>query len=336
MKHYFAGSNTCTGFAGAFESIFDTGKLKHLFVLKGGPGVGKSSLMKRIAAYLDERGSSVECFHCSSDPDSLDGIIVDGRFAVADGTAPHIVDPVMPGAADTLISLGDGLDAAGLGANRGRISELTASMQRQFKAAHGFVAAAEGAYCAAGALISMDEYQTEEVFEGIAAAIPAASKGKSGGRRLFLSAVTPDGLRSLLDAREFAPAVRIEAPWCADLTRHLRRLAARLTREGHDVQEAVNPVNACRLEGLIVDDIPVLVRDEPIAEERLFAVDSDCLNAASRERARRMYADAIAAACEQLARARELHSQIERFYTSAMDFSVCDRAFERVIGAIEI
>ena len=61
------------------------------FVAVMGPsGCGKSTLLRRIAAHLEEQGETVELIHCSSDPDSLDGVICGARkFSVVDATPPH-------------------------------------------------------------------------------------------------------------------------------------------------------------------------------------------------------------------------------------------------------
>ena len=61
------------------------------FVVFVGPsGCGKSTLLRRIAAHLEEQGETVELIHCSSDPDSLDGVICGARkFSVVDATPPH-------------------------------------------------------------------------------------------------------------------------------------------------------------------------------------------------------------------------------------------------------
>ena len=59
-------------------------------LLCGRSGCGKSTLLRRIAAHLEEQGETVELIHCSSDPDSLDGVICGARkFSVVDSTPPH-------------------------------------------------------------------------------------------------------------------------------------------------------------------------------------------------------------------------------------------------------
>lgn len=113
--HYFPGGNTAEGFCSHFGDILPAPMQRRMFYLKGGPGVGKSTLMRRVGEAAEKAGLEVEYFHCSSDPDSLDAVCLPQKgAALMDGTAPHVYDPVAPGARDTLVSLGDFLDEAAL------------------------------------------------------------------------------------------------------------------------------------------------------------------------------------------------------------------------------
>lgn len=103
-KHYFACGNTAKGFQNLFASNLQN--LNKIFILKGGPGNGKSSLMKRIGKKFEE-DYVVEYIHCSSDADSLDGVIVRALgFAIVDGTAPHVIEPSVPGCVEQYVNLG--------------------------------------------------------------------------------------------------------------------------------------------------------------------------------------------------------------------------------------
>ena len=113
--HFFAGANTAHGFYSCFDHILPARERKRMYFIKGGPGVGKSTLMRRVAQTAEEKGLDVLYYHCSSDPDSLDGICLPARgMGMMDGTAPHVYDPAVPGARDTLLSLGNHLDEAAL------------------------------------------------------------------------------------------------------------------------------------------------------------------------------------------------------------------------------
>lgn len=104
-QHYFACGNTAKGFRNLFETNLND--LKKIYILKGGPGTGKSTLMKKVGKKYVDKGYEVEFIHCSSDPDSLDGVIVRKLgFGIVDGTAPHVIEPRTVGAIEEYINLG--------------------------------------------------------------------------------------------------------------------------------------------------------------------------------------------------------------------------------------
>lgn len=87
---FFLGANAPTGFYSLYDQMLDPHKARRIFLLKGGAGCGKSSLMKRAAAALEDVGEPVEYIRCSGDPDSLDAVIFPNLgAAVVDATAPH-------------------------------------------------------------------------------------------------------------------------------------------------------------------------------------------------------------------------------------------------------
>ena len=50
IKGYFACANSSRGFCNYFESNLQG--LERLYILKGGPGTGKSTLMKEVGAHF--------------------------------------------------------------------------------------------------------------------------------------------------------------------------------------------------------------------------------------------------------------------------------------------
>ena len=93
IRHMFPGGNTSKGFFSFYNYIISQEEAKRIFILKGGPGVGKSTFMKKTANEMLERGYDVEFMHCSSDNNSLDGVVIPNiGVALIDGTAPHVVD----------------------------------------------------------------------------------------------------------------------------------------------------------------------------------------------------------------------------------------------------
>ena len=72
--HFFLGANSGQGFQNLFPRFCKPEDHYDLIVLKGGPGVGKSTMMRRIGKAMEDRGEDVEYLYCSGDPNSLDGV----------------------------------------------------------------------------------------------------------------------------------------------------------------------------------------------------------------------------------------------------------------------
>ena len=111
---YFAAANGRDGFYSYFKECFDRPEIEKLYVIKGAPGTGKSKFMNDVSALAEAKGGYVKYYYCSSDPNSLDGVIArteSGAVAILDGTAPHNRDAVIPGAIDEIANLGDAFDS---------------------------------------------------------------------------------------------------------------------------------------------------------------------------------------------------------------------------------
>jgi len=108
---FFLGSNSPQGFVSRFDQLDYGDPQWHTFYIKGGPGCGKSSFMKRLATVFENRCPLMEQIPCSSDPDSLDAVIFpEWKVSIVDATAPHALEPKYPGLSESILSFGDFLD----------------------------------------------------------------------------------------------------------------------------------------------------------------------------------------------------------------------------------
>lgn len=106
--NYFLGANSPSGFVSLFEDWIGAADTNKVYIIKGTPGSGKSSFMKKIAAAVEEQGEKVEYIYCSADSSSLDGIrIPELGVLMVDGTAPHVVEPKYPYAVESYLNLGE-------------------------------------------------------------------------------------------------------------------------------------------------------------------------------------------------------------------------------------
>lgn len=92
---YFLGANAPDGFYSLYPQLIDLERARAVYILKGGPGCGKSTLMRRVGERMEQAGLETEYILCSGDPDSLDGLVLPQLgVAIVDGTAPHGTAPL--------------------------------------------------------------------------------------------------------------------------------------------------------------------------------------------------------------------------------------------------
>ncbi len=137
ISRWFAAANTPDGFVSYFREIFGISDIKKLYILGGGPGSGKSTIMKRVAQRCHERGLACELFHCSSSPFSLDGVLIPSLgTAVIDGTAPHTYDISLPGAREHYVDLGVAWNTQFLEERVGEITRLRDEKKKAYRRAY--------------------------------------------------------------------------------------------------------------------------------------------------------------------------------------------------------
>ncbi len=140
---FFAASNSSNGFVSYFEKIFSPESLDKIYIIKGGPGTGKSYLMRYIGKKAEQLGYTVEYFLCSSDTNSLDGILItELKTAMIDGTAPHMTDPIYPGAVEEIINLGEFFDISALTLQKDKIMGLIHAKKELYRRAYAFLGCA--------------------------------------------------------------------------------------------------------------------------------------------------------------------------------------------------
>ena len=139
---FFAAANGADGFRSYFDDIFSSETFDEIFILKGGPGTGKSTLLKELSHTFTRPGITAEIFYCSSDPKSLDGVLLSGhnkKVAILDGTAPHERDARIPGATDILVNLGDAFNKDALRKNKTKIVSLQKEKNAAYKDAYFYL-----------------------------------------------------------------------------------------------------------------------------------------------------------------------------------------------------
>jgi len=90
--HRLLGTLTPAGARDTLQSI--TQNVENRFFIKGYPGTGKSSMMKKLAGEALNRGYDVQKVWCGLDANSIDMVIIpELNFCIFDSTEPHVYFP---------------------------------------------------------------------------------------------------------------------------------------------------------------------------------------------------------------------------------------------------
>ena len=352
---YFAGGNTARGFYSLFDSNLEG--LERVYILKGGPGTGKSTLMKEIGAYWSEKGYSVEYLHCSSDPDSIDGVIIPSlKVGVVDGTAPHVIEPKLPGAVEEYVNLGEAWDARLLAREKQNIQDLSNQASQAFQNAYQTFAQAlrvhddwEKIY-----IQSMDFDKANELTDRLIETFygDKSLNKQSDVRHRFLGAATPKG------AVDFVPNLTADInkryfikgrPGSGKSTM-LKKLASEGEARGFDLEIYHCGFDPNSLDMVIIRELGIAIFDSTAPHEyfpsregdeiidmygTVIAPDTDELFADQIKEVQSQYKANMKKAIGFLADAKEIRNQLEAVYISTMDFDVVSKQKEKIQSEIE-
>ena len=333
--HLFPGGNTAAGFVGFFEDL--RRQAARTVILKGGPGVGKSTLMGKVGKHYEKRGLAVGYYHCSGDPDSLDAVLVpQAGFLILDGTAPHVVDPVAPGAKDGILNLGVCLDEEALAEHTEEIVALSKEISACYAQAYRYLKAAKHLRDDAAAVYSaaLPQAQKRMLEREWVSLLPSAEAG--GEAHAFAQAITWKGVLQRLDAVLTDTIYCLDTPWGFDADSVLGAVWQAAERRGVSRAAYHDPLEADRLAHVTVGGVCFTGAVTPGAAVFTPVFDPDAL----RREASRLAFDRAAfdlmrnQAVEALAQAKARHDALERFYIDAMDYDRLDEIKAAFLDAL--
>ena len=328
---FFAGANTGSGFSGEYAAFAGEEALNRLWILKGSSGSGKSTLLRKLGADAAADGHSCVQYLCSSDPDSLDAVVIDGKYAALDGTAPHVWEMEYPGAVSELIYMGKFWETEKLEAEKETIIRLTRSKKEAFGAGYACLSALS--------VLEKEQYQTairlldiEKVnawLDRFLSKVPRQARtGETERCRTW--AITTKGLfRSgglqKMAGNHWILSDRYQTAVCflGLLAEHCRKLQIPVCLSVHPVNDRVTEVYIPPM------DLHISVGKEPadktICMNRFLKKEQLTVKKGAIRLGARCMVSLLEDACACLREAGEAHRELEKVYGSAMDFAAMNR-----------
>ena len=238
---FFLAANSGRGFVSCYDDFPGPGVFLH--IIKGGPGTGKSSFMRRIRAEAAARGLDTETVLCSGDPDSLDALSIPALSqAWVDGTAPHVREPVLFGMDSDYVNLGRFCRTPLPGRERERAAALNAAYKACYRDAYALLCEA----------LDAEDAGPE----------PPAPHPLPGLRRRYLSAITCRGELRLTDTVEKLCKQNYVFQDAASLADAAERAAV----QGLDVIVCPRPLDPARLEAVLLPALSLALLAPPETE----------------------------------------------------------------------
>lgn len=340
MQHgYFAASNSAEGFKSYFPAIFS--RADQLYVVKGGPGTGKSGFMRKNAACAERRGYEVEYYYCSSDPSSLDGVLIemkDKRIGILDGTAPHTWELQLPGAADELVDLGRFWNPDVLRGQKNEISALMGKKSAAYKRAYGYLRSCGNLLAVNDSLLrgAVDRDKLRAAAERQARAL-GLRKGTAVLLPALTDAVAMTGCHHLDSFEKNSEEIFYVTPLYGVGGLYLDALLGVLSGYDATLRVSYDPVDPKRVSGIYIEERKIAFllagteRDEEdrVINSRRFARQNLLRDARGELRyASRLYRECLDGALHALSEAKVYHFLLEDLYKNAMDFAALTRFTE--------
>lgn len=345
---YFLGGTTADGFRSRFfDRLSEPGM--YSFILKGGPGTGKSTLMRRIAeAFGDE---TVSLYHCASDASSLDAVVLEDRhILVADGTAPHVMEVAQPMLTGEIVNLGALLNGEQLRGNQSEIAALFAENARLHKRARQYAQAVTSLHddirtAAQNALLC----EKLTAFSGrmLRRLLPRAN-GKAGTLSFHqLSALTADGYITHALPGDYH-IVLLKDPYFAGSDHLLHLFAQGAVMRGLNCLVSENYLfGEPQYEHLILPECKIALLTEStcttpageFAQVLNFRRFYDKAELAKRRQrtafGQKASRSLLEEAAESIRSALSVHDDLEAYYIDALDFTGADHAAEQILARIK-
>ena len=341
---YFLGANSRDGFFSLYsEFCRDKGDFMH--IIKGGPGTGKSSFMRKLAHAAQNKGLEVEYVLCSGDPNSLDGIYIpELKTGWVDGTAPHVLEPKCFGVDSDYVNLGIFCNTPLTEVDFSYVNLIYELYRAKYNVAYDFLKSASLLRRRAlPTVFSEDQmklfrWEIQDIFKQH---VPAAN-GKASIRKRFYRAVCCKGELYLNESvNSLCKQIYVFYSEFDGANAALRIAAEEAAKHGVELILSYDPRDTEKLDAVLIPELSLgfvgsgweLENETEIIMDSVLPKDKTRELRAHLREICRLEDKIVGLACGFLAEAKELHDELEEVYKAAMDFKALDEFTEEYIEA---
>lgn len=344
ILNYYASANTSKGFSNLFSSNLKN--LDKIYILKGGPGSGKSTLIRFIGNEWCNKGYDIEYLHCSSDNDSLDGVIIPKiKVAIVDGTAPHVIEPNAPGAIEEYINLGIAWDTKELKKHTDNILKLKSHISSCYNNAYKLFEKAlvihddlEKIY-----IQNMDFKKANELATTVISKLLGNTEfnKKAIIKDRFLGSSTPKGAVNFVEnlTENISNRYFIKGRPGSGKSTLLKKLVKKCILHGINAEVYHCGFDPNSLDMVIIRELDVCIFDSTAPHEYFptkehdYIIDmySELITPGTDEKYKsalatieNSYKEAVSKGTSYIAKAKSYHDDLEKIYKNATDFSKID------------
>lgn len=353
--NYYACANSAHGFVSYFEDNIKM--LEKLYILKGGPGTGKSTLMKNIGNEWYKRGFDIEYIHCSSDNNSIDGVIIPAiGIGVVDGTAPHVIEPRAPGAIEDYVNLGIAWDSKKLAMNKNKILDIKSSISSCYANTYEYFKKGlkihdewEKIY-----LDNIDFNKLNSITDSLIATFfnnQTVSKQSIVKNRFFGGATPKGSVDFVMDLTEsIEKRYFIKGRPGSGKSTMLKKIAHAAEEKGFDTEIYHCGFDSNSLDMVIIRELDIAIFDSTAPHEYFPTKKTDqivdvydlAIKPGTDEKYKdeldsiiARYKSTVNDGIAQLAKAKQLHDELENIYIEAMDFNEVDKISKDLLEKLD-
>ncbi len=341
LDNSFLAANSLKGFYSVFEKCYNYFDGYKVYIIKGGPGSGKSSFMKKTALAAECRGYIVERCYCSSDPSSLDGVILhDKKMIILDGTAPHNLEARFPGACEEILNFGAFWNSEMLFENRKDIIEASLKNKRLHEISAKYLKAAGNVLTDSfKTVLSLTDTEKCIAFAENISKQYFKPKPKTGNESIrFITGITPKGIVSFTDTieKQYKETVIIKDSLGTASSIILAKIRNRAIKNGYDIISVKSPFFPEEIyEHILVPELNVAflteneynhfnIEKRRIHSSRFINTQRLKLSANRLKFNKKITENLLETAVLTLKKAKEAHDELEDFYIKSMNFEALD------------